>query len=669
MVILQQGASAPHVKPPIIENIPQALKDKPQWIVWKAGAVNAEGKFGKIPVDPATGKPCSAHERGNWLPFDDAVRAQRQKGYAGIGFDLDGQPFTHCDDGVPLYLIGLDIDQCEAEMDSLYRVWLRLGKPYLEVSPSGKGVRMFALSRIAFRGRNVGGREIYSSGRFLTVTGHSARGGIKDATEALGSVYEEWFGSVPTPQVPMSGQSIDGTTRSLMGSIPPPAETPDQIARVRAMLSYISADCERDRWRNVIWALESTGWRCAEELGRTWSQTAPHRFDESALQAVRKSFNCAGGITLGTLVHHAREGGYVDPIGFGELASMGVVDGIESKRFELLSSDRLRALPPMEWLIKGVLPRRGLGAIYGPSGSGKTFMALDMAAAVAAGNDWFGYKTRQVPVCYVALEGEAGIRARVMAWETHNGTGTGVRTVLQPFSLLRLDDIDGLGRAWLDVQGQGGLVIIDTLNRAAPGIDENASADMGRIIEGAKRLQSLIDGLVVLVHHTGKDVSRGLRGHSSLFAALDGAIGVERSADRRLWSVDKSKDGQDSGRHPFRLQVVDLGTDADGERVTSCVVERDTSAMFIKQSPPLQGSNQKLAHEALTDALAATTQTGMGLCPAGTPCLRLTDAISQVASRLVSGDTKHKTTRAKETITSLAGRGLYVVRDDWLWAA
>ncbi|MFO1380569.1 MAG: AAA family ATPase [Chitinivorax sp.] len=110
------------------------------------------------------------------------------------------------------------------------------------------------------------------------------------------------------------------------------------------------------------------------------------------------------------------------------------------------------------------------------------------------------------------------------------------------------------------------MVCIDTLNRAAPGADKNSSQDMGLIIEAAKALQMALGGLVLLVHHTGKDAGKGLRGHSSLFAALDAAIEVSRDGDNRAWAVAKSKDGQDGNEHPFRLEVVELGEDGDSER-------------------------------------------------------------------------------------------------------
>jgi len=94
------------------------------------------------------------------------------------------------------------------------------------------------------------------------------------------------------------------------------------------------------------------------------------------------------------------------------------------------------------------------------------------------------------------------------------------------------------------------LLVIDTLTVAASGADENSSSDMGLIIEAAKALQAKLGGLVLLVHHSGKDQSKGLRGHSSLHAALDAAIEVIRNHDnRRRWRIAKvAKDDNSNTR-------------------------------------------------------------------------------------------------------------------------
>lgn len=147
-----------------------------------------------------------------------------------------------------------------------------------------------------------------------------------------------------------------------------------------------------------------------------------------------------------------------------------------------------------------------------------------------------------------------------------------MRYLTQPFSLLESGDIDALVDA-IQSAGGAGLVVIDTLNRASSGSDENDSKSMGLIIAASTRLQAAIGGLVILVHHTGKDATKGLRGHSSLHGALDAAIEIRREGNRRLWCNTKSKDSADGQTHDFKLQVVQLGVDEDGDAITSCVIE------------------------------------------------------------------------------------------------
>ena len=246
-------------------------------------------------------------------------------------------------------------------------------------------------------------------------------------------------------------------------------------------------------------------------------------------------------------------------------------------RFPLLGSEELRSLPAMTWLIKGILPSSGIGAFYGESGSGKSFLAIDMAATIAEGRRWFGHRVVPTPVVYVCLEGEAGFRTRVLAWEKHNGRPIPdtFKVILETFKLNDKQDVDDLATVLLAKENKGALIILDTLNRATPGADENSSKDMGEIISNAKKLQQLVGGLVLLVAHTGKNKEKGIRGHSSLIAALDAAIEVKRAGDQRQWINTKAKDGQDGAVHAFRLDEKVIAHDEDGETISSCVVFAD----------------------------------------------------------------------------------------------
>ena len=359
---------------------------------------------------------------------------------------------------------------------------------------------------------------------------------------------------------------------------------------------------------------------------------------------------------------------FAQEFGTGALAAMLERPQAPLMRFKLLSGDDLCNAPPMRWRVRGVLPVEGLAALFGASGSGKSFLMLDIAAAVAGGDyEWFGRRVTQCPVTYVCLEGEAGMGKRVKAWSQHHNKPVpdALRFITQPFDLLS-DDVPELAKAVI-AGGAGGLVILDTLNRAAPGADENSSVDMGNLIAAAKRLQSLTGGLVLLVHHTGKDTTKGLRGHSSLYAALDGAIEVINTDTRQAWSVAKCKDDTTGDAHPFKLEIVPVGIDDEGDEITSCVAVPDESAEAIKQAKrPTLRSNQKIANEALGEALRKSPHFGKEGAPQGRPCIQYTDAVAIVAER-IPADAKHKTSRAKVAITGLVERGFLAMKGDWLW--
>lgn len=335
-------------------------------------------------------------------------------------------------------------------------------------------------------------------------------------------------------------------------------------------------------------------------------------------------------------------------------------------RYLLLTDDDLSKRPPVKWIIKGVLPSQGIAVVFGPSGSGKSFLVLDMLQSLASGHDWFDHKVTQCAVTYVALEGEAGLAGRVKAYRIHHGmTSQNIVYMAQPFGLPDADDINDLVLA-IKTAGTGDVVVLDTLSRATPGLDENASKDMGAIVAAAKLLQELLGGLVLLVHHTGKDTARGMRGHSLLHAALDCAIEVKRSGDNREWVVAKSKDGEDGASHPFKLEVVAMGIDSDGDAITSCVIVTNQSAHAIAKKMPTLGSNQTIALKALVEPLSKSVDIDKDGAPPGRPCLLFEHALAVVAL-LMPVEAKHKKQRAKDALTGLVSKDLVGMKGDWLW--
>ncbi len=345
-----------------------------------------------------------------------------------------------------------------------------------------------------------------------------------------------------------------------------------------------------------------------------------------------------------------------------------------AQRFRLLTPADLVALPAVRWRVRGVLPLEGIAAVFGPSGSGKSFLVLSLLASVSSGAEWFGCRVVRAPVLYVALEGEAGISQRVKAYQVKNGrVADGFRFLLQGLDIRNATDRADLVQAVRASGWHGGVLCLDTLNRAAPGMDENDSKSMGEAIGAAKAIQAELGGLVLLVHHTGKDATRGLRGHSSLHAALDAAIEVTRNDDRRDWKIAKSKDGEDGEARPFRLDVVKIGEDEDGEPLTSCVVVPDENVGDAVRRVKLpSGGNQRIVWDGLQAMFkAAGERRPEGVpdeLPTGRPVLPLEDAIAGVRSRLTV-ESDRQTERARQAITGLVTRGLLTCREGWIWLA
>lgn len=483
-------------------------------------------------------------------------------------------------------------------------------------------------------------------------------------------------------RIPPCTPSVHQHEASRTGSYPQVVqETPQEIEKVKSALAVLSSDVARgngalhtpgslvpaaDYWLLVVWAIASLNWKSGKELARSWSIQST-RFTDDGFEAAWKSYDASlpHAIRIGSLFKLAIYHGWQSP-------SSAVPEAVaESGRFRLLSAPEVLSRPPQRWRVKHLLPDQGLAAIFGPSGSGKSFLALHLASCIADGQPWFGIKTFSAPVVYIMLEGETGLRNRIAAQEMARGAPlpASFSVVLDKFSLISPRDIAELAAA-IPV---GAVIFIDTLNRAAPTADENSSKEMGEILEGGKELQARTGSLVVMIHHTGKDPTKGLRGHSSLHAALDAAIEVDRSAnDSRSWGVAKAKDGEDGKRTRFTLVRHVLGVDAEGDEISSCSVEPDCSLIFAKPGP--KGKQQRAALRAIKAEIASRqcTTTGFTGCPSDTQCIKFEDAVAVVADALHATAPNKRRNVARSLLQSLVesthlATALDLDKETWCW--
>ena len=218
----------------------------------------------------------------------------------------------------------------------------------------------------------------------------------------------------------------------------------------------------------------------------------------------------------------------------------------ERIRAALLRGDAICDVPPPEPLMGDVLSLDSVAVLYGRPGGGKSLLALDWALSIATGNWWNGQELKEGNVLYALAEGVRGTGPRVKAWKAHHRFAgpvpDGFVWLPLAFDLREPSWAGPLAHVAADLTPS--IVVIDTLNRYAPGTDEGP-ADMGKIIYAADLVRRMTGACVLIVHHSGKDSTAGARGHSSLLGAVDTELELKSAEDILTLIITKQKDGPD----------------------------------------------------------------------------------------------------------------------------
>jgi putative DNA primase/helicase len=142
-----------------VECIPEELKIRPQWVVWKA----VGDKPDKVPHSARTRRRASSTDLLTWSTFQEALEAYENGEYAGLGFVFSSaDPYT-----------GIDLDNCVGGDGEIAPWALEIGRyfdSYTELSATGTGLHVIVRGEVP--NRRKGDVEVYSSKRFFTVTGH-----------------------------------------------------------------------------------------------------------------------------------------------------------------------------------------------------------------------------------------------------------------------------------------------------------------------------------------------------------------------------------------------------------------------------------------------------------------------------------------------------------------
>jgi hypothetical protein len=178
-------------------------------------------------------------------------------------------------------------------------------------------------------------------------------------------------------------------------------------------------------------------------------------------------------------------------------------------------------------------------------------------------------------VLYICGEGFGGVGARIKACKIYNKTpaGTEIYVIRAALNLRSsADDFDLLMASIKDLMEKTGvqfeLVQIDTLARAFGAGNENNSEDMAAFIHNTGRIQRMLGCSLMVVHHSGKDALKGLRGHSSLLGAVDTQLELAKIdatpnlasqvAGSGILTVSKQKDGETGVKIGFEMVKVEI---------------------------------------------------------------------------------------------------------------
>lgn len=235
-------------------------------------------------------------------------------------------------------------------------------------------------------------------------------------------------------------------------------------------------------------------------------------------------------------------------------------------------------------LIDGLVEQRSMWIMYGASGSGKTAIAVDVAGRVARGMTWRDHAVQRGLVVYIAAENPYSTERRIWAWRKAMDVPESAAPADFPLVVIESPitasetAAEELKAVVNEVSAEAGLpvalVVLDTLARTMEG-DENSTRDMSNYVHWADAIKDATGGVVLIIHHTGKDEARGARGSSALKAATDQEWEVFRGSEgARGVKMSKMREGSEEGRvYGFKLEQKSLGLNALGTMVTTVIAE------------------------------------------------------------------------------------------------
>jgi hypothetical protein len=290
------------------------------------------------------------------------------------------------------------------------------------------------------------------------------------------------------------------------------------------------------------------------------------------------------------------------------------------ERLRPRSLAEIAALKPPRWLIARHIPENSLMALFGRFSTCKSFLAISWALSIASGKPWLRRHAQQGHVFYISAEGTAGIVKRAMAFCKENGLKElpeKFHTITCSVAMTSPEVLDYLAivikQTLKDAKGEKPkLIVIDTLNRCFGGGDENSTKDMSAFVAGCDAMREEFGASVLIIHHTGHDSSKGLRGATSLPSAMDIAFLLDKpkgSSLATLKNEDPAKPHKDSAPLPnqalefVQVELDGLEPNADDPHATTSLVVRAANAEAAAEAERERAAKRRTGADETLDAI------------------------------------------------------------------
>lgn len=462
-----------------IDNVPEELKPKKQWVLWRKESRGGEAT--KIPYQ-ITGKYAKVNDPSTWCSFDEAVATLKKdlKAYSGIGF-VFSKDDPYC---------GVDLDDCRDPKTGEIADWaqaiLKNLPSYAEVSPSGCGIKIWCKGELPIDPERTGGRvkyhtgqiEMYQFGRYFTFTGNrlSKDREIVDCCTWLKLIYEDAFYDQATP---------------LSACIQDLADLPESISGEQGHDAMFAAACEIVRHRlsheDTQRALE---WFNDNKCFPPW---APHE-----------------------LAHKLKDARRENPTG-SEFADTPEPSAPARERWalNLIDDDTFEAAEyVLEYLIDGVLVAGEPVVVGGMYKTLKTSVMVDLILSLGSGTPFLNKFDVPEPAPVAFISGESGTYTlqhtarRVARAKKLDRKKLPVYWGFDLPLIAKQDHLDAVGEAITELGLR--VLIVDPaylcLLGGRPTANTSNVFEMGAILKGYADLGRDTGCTMCLVHHNRKTV-------------------------------------------------------------------------------------------------------------------------------------------------------------------